>query len=300
MLACRPLMTVILAFLAYIAVALTASIVLAIAGGALLGPDAQPHKWTDETAQLVGLLTFVPFAFWLGMRSKRAFGYGLAVRPFVRTVVEGWVLGVVMLIPLGLVLIAMGVRPLDPDWDFGLRFVQKVFTALIAGILVGLIEETFFRGPVWTAIGRRSGTAVAIVVTSALYSALHFIHFGPTAGSGNSIWANAQAQIESFLLAYPHPVAPGSAVALFFAGVLLATYRAHEGNLARAIGIHAGWVFVIAILRDLTFHDRAGEYAHWVDAYNRVTGWFAAVWIGLLALALWIRVRKRIPARPEG
>ena len=75
-------------------------------------------------------------------------------------------------------------------------------------------------------------------------------------------------------------------VALFLVGVLLGLVRERSGHIGWCIGLHAGWVFVIQVTRQLTDGNEASPYAYLVGDYDGIIGWAAAGWIGLLALGL--------------
>ena len=107
------------------------------------------------------------------------------------------------------------------------------WAASLTGLVVALIEETFLRGAMQTAITRESGARVAIVLTSLVYAATHF--FGRyrvaaadvNAGSGLDMLA-AHARrcsrsrcdiLDAFLC-------------LSAVGVLLGMVRVRTGNIA--------------------------------------------------------------------
>ncbi len=51
----------------------------------------------------------------------------------------------------------------------------RSLTGLATGLVVALIEETFLRGAMQSAIARESGALAAIVLMSLVYAATHFI-----------------------------------------------------------------------------------------------------------------------------
>jgi hypothetical protein len=57
--------------------------------------------------------------------------------------------------------------------DFDLLVL--LFDGIASGLIIALIEETFLRGAMRTAITRESGAALAIGLTSVLYAAFHFV-----------------------------------------------------------------------------------------------------------------------------
>ena len=135
--------------------------------------------------------------------------------------------------------------PLSPYLWFRLAL-----SGIITGLTVAFIEETFLRGAMHTAIARESGTRVAIVLTALVYAATHFIGSYRVAaadvhaGSGLDMLAHALGR-------FAQPLAIIDAFACLAAvGILLGMVRALTGNIAACIGLHAGWVAVIYVVRE--------------------------------------------------
>ena len=56
-----------------------------------------------------------------------------------------------------------------------LNIADQIVTALIAGLIIALIEETLFRGAMLSAIKKHGSVLLAIVTTSLIYASVHFI-----------------------------------------------------------------------------------------------------------------------------
>jgi uncharacterized protein len=72
-------------------------------------------------------------------------------------------------------LVALEIRVPDADLELWPYLAKKALQALIGGLLIGVLEETFFRGALYTAIRRRDGVASAVVWTAFLYMLVHFM-----------------------------------------------------------------------------------------------------------------------------
>lgn len=59
------------------------------------------------------------------------------------------------------------------------------------------------------------------------------------------------------------------------------------GNILSCIGLHAGWLTVVKVTKHPTDTgtDPAGRI--WIGGYDGFTGWLAAFWLALLAVASW-------------
>ncbi len=259
--------------------------------------EADPHRVMGRLAQVFILLGLWLFLKAMGIANWAALGF-TAPRPvFVPALWRGWLVGVAILAVLAGTLLALGVRvpePLGAGWVADL--LAKAVQALVGGLLIGLLEEAFFRGALYGAIRRRGGVWSAVLWTALLYAAVHFLKPHPLpdgvafdpAGAAQML-----AQVFTGVFQWKHV---DSMAALFLVGVFLALVRERTGHIGWCIGLHAGWVFVIQVSRHLTDGDQGSAYAWVAGDYDGVIGWLAAAWIGLLSLAL---ARPRRPARAD-
>jgi membrane protease YdiL (CAAX protease family) len=168
---------------------------------------------------------------------------------------------------------------------------------LASGVAVGLIEETFLRGAMHSAIARESGTRAAVLLTALLYAATHFfakVHIAAEqvgAGSGLTLLAGTLQ-----LLAHPAGIADAF-LALFAVGVVLGLVRAASGNIAACIGLHAGWVWVMLVAHELTEPLRGVPLAFLLSRFDGFVGWLVLAWTALLAVPLWWFFGRRAARR---
>ncbi len=258
--------------------------------------ELEPHRLMSRLAQIFILLGIWPLLRLFQLADRVSLGYGVSGPALRRAVGWGWVQGVAILLALVLALLALEIRVPDPnlaDWS---AILGKVLQALIGGLLIGVLEETFFRGALYTAIRRRDGLASALFWSSLLYAVLHFMKPGALPegmvfdGSG-SLWMFVQVFVDVFQWKHLD-----SLVALFLVGLFLALVRERTGHIGWCIGLHAGWVFVIQTTRRVTDGNESSGLAFLVGGYDGTIGWLAALWIGLLALGYWMWSR-RLPVR---
>lgn len=250
--------------------------------------DEPPRRVMGRLAQIYILLGLWPFLRLLRLDSKAALGFGIPRRRFVLDVVSGWVLGVAILAGLVWALLALGVRVPDLPAEGLTWFVlEKAVAALVGGLLIGLLEELFFRGALYGAIRRHGSLRAAVVWSAVLYALLHFLKPHDLPPGVPFDWDGSWRMFQGVFtgaLDFSHL---DSLLALFLVGVFLALVRERAGHIAWGVGLHAGWVFVIQLSRRLTDADDGATFAFVTGAYDGVIGLLAAAWIGALAWGFW-------------
>jgi len=68
------------------------------------------------------------------------------------------------------------------------------------------------------------------------------------------------------------------------------------GNIAAAIGLHAGWVIVLRMLQESTVSASAPRYALWVGHFDGLLGLWLVPWGAAIAVALWFCRARWVPA----
>ena len=76
-------------------------------------------------------------------------------------------------------------------------------------------------------------------------------------------------------------------VALYFVGLLLALARRRWGNIAACIGLHAGFVAVIAVFRKISLPAPGADASLLVGSYDGLLGVWIAALTAACCLALW-------------
>jgi len=68
----------------------------------------------------------------------------------------------------------------------------------------------------------------------------------------------------------------------------LSLTRVLTGNIAVAIGLHAGWVLVLRMLQEGTGSGDAPGYSIWVGRFDGLLGLWLLPWGVSIAAALWL------------
>jgi membrane protease YdiL (CAAX protease family) len=181
----------------------------------------------------------------------------------------------------------------------GGKLAKIILNRLASGLAVGFIEETMLRGVMFAAIQRESGARTAILLTSIIYAAVHFLasyHIAPdqvTSSSGLELLAG-------LLHWFSTPLAIADAfICLFAVGMVLAMIRAKTGNIAAGVGLHAGWVWVMLAAHELTKPVRGQPLSFLLSQFDGFVGWLVFGWTVLMGVFLVRLYSKRSAQAPQ-
>jgi len=274
-------------FFAYLFLCLAAAALLAVPLMQTGWVDYPPERVMGRLAQVLILLGIWPLLLRLQLANRADLGYGASRPAFLRALGLGWVLGVLILLGLALALLGLAVRVPDPEPGSWSWIAGTAAQALIGGLLVGFLEETFFRGAVFAAIRRRGGLAPAVLWSSALYAVLHLLKPGALPPGVPFDWAGSWAMFTGVFLDVFQWRHLDTALALMMVGIFLALVREGTGHIGWCIGLHAGWVFVIQLTRRLTDGNPSSDLAFLTGDYDGIIGWLSLAWIGVLSAGYW-------------
>ncbi|MCY3803699.1 MAG: CPBP family intramembrane metalloprotease [Gammaproteobacteria bacterium] len=260
----------------------------------VLEPDFE--RVANRTVLGLGILTLLALFRKFGFRSWQDVGFPAGGAQFFKDGLYGFGAGLLIMGPVVAGLLLSQDRVLDLQWDWSLPSVAVLLvTALVSGAAVALIEETFFRGALLTAVLRQGTVSLAVISTSFFYALVHFLqpemHMDPDTlnwTSGFALLLDAFAFLSSPLQVFD------SFLALFVAGLLLALVRVRSNHLALCIGMHAGWVFAIKAFKRVTNSNDDSAYAFLAGTYDQVIGYLAVVFL-VFAIALYLGI-----SRPAG
>jgi CAAX protease family protein len=261
------------------------------------------HKVGGRIGQLVLLVCLVLCARHLRVADRTSWGYGLPRREFLRELAKGLGLGIATMLPIVVVMGVIGLR----EWRDGIppdavELAKLALKGFGTGIAVALIEETFLRGAMFTAIARESGARLAIVLTALVYAATHFFLSAKippdqvTALSGiDLVTGTLKAFSDPFGTHDPHAAIFDAYACLFAVGVLLAAVRAATGHIAACMGLHAGWVWVITFVRQTSEPVQSHPLHFLVSEFDGLVGWLVLAWTVVIGLVLYRVYARRSP-----
>ncbi len=224
----------------------------------------------------------------IGLHTRRDFGYGLPWRRFVSQSLLWGLAGMASAALGATFLLGTGLRVASPDFvPSAASLLKLLLLGVSSGIAVALLEETVMRGAMHTAVQRESGPWAAALSIAPLFAALHFFAKARIApeqlgwGSGFTLLARSFAPLAHFSLVFD------AFLSWLAVGLILSYTRVLTGNIAVAIGLHAGWVVVLRMLQEATVRGTTPAYGAWVGKFDGLLGLWLLPWAAAIGFALW-------------
>lgn len=239
------------------------------------------HRYVTRCMLVIAVVGLWPLFKVQGYSSWDSVGLP-PLRRHLRFVVLGFGMG---FLSLGFVLAAALAgegRTLNIDADPGKLFRHLVNAGLAAAV-VGPVEEILFRGALFGAIRRQRGWKIALLVSSLMYSLVHFLDRGRW--TGPVVWYSGFFVLgKMFIGTGDLSVLIPRFLSLLVAGGVLGLAYQRTGNLWFSIGLHAGWIFWLKSYGFIT--EQGPSSALWFWGSGRlIDGWFAVITItGVFAL----------------
>jgi membrane protease YdiL (CAAX protease family) len=252
------------------------------------------HRVMHRLAMLLALCGLIYLTRRLQLSNKVALGYGLPRTQFLQQLLLGWLCGLALMLPLVALLLGLDVREWRAEFAADTsRVVALIFAGVASGLAIAFIEETFFRGVLYSAIAHTSRVAAAVVAPSILYALVHFFDGRLRVPTAEVTWSHGFAVLVKLFDRYGQPLSlADSFLALFALGVLLSLVRWRTGAIAACVGLHAAGIAAIAVLRAATQLNPASPEAWLAGTYDGVIGWAALLWFALIAgVFIWFAKR---------
>jgi uncharacterized protein len=254
------------------------------------------HRVASRIAMLVLIVELMWLCRHLNLKTKRDFGYGLPWRRFIKICLLWGAIGAatagagaVFLLATHLRVLSLGFTPTVP------HLARILGLGLGAGITVALLEETVMRGAMHTAIERESGRWAAALLTAPLFAVLHFFAKARIAPEDVGWGSGFDLLLRSFAPLGQPSLVFDSFLSWLIVGLILSLTRVLTGNIAVAIGLHAGWVVVLRMLQESTTSGDAPAYSFWVGRFDGLLGFWLLPWGCVIASALWITRSRWVP-----
>jgi len=237
------------------------------------------HRVFNRIAMLVFLVGSVALVRKLGIGDRATLGFGVPFGRQMAVTLLGWCIGICVMAAVAVGLFTLGIREWKPASEGPLTVLLGLLPeALLSGVIVGLVEETFFRGAMYGAIRKHGSVAVAVILTAVLYSAVHFVGEKFRIPATDVTWSSGFVMLSKFFGAYSRPLTiADDFIALTLVGVLFAVLRERTGNLGMCIGLHAGFVTVIALLRKASVPVYDQPWSFLIGHTDGIVGWLVAL-----------------------
>lgn len=245
-------------------------------------------RFVSRTLMLVALLGLWPLSRMLRMAAPE-----LGCKPFdVRELTRGAVLGLVTLgLFIGFALLFEG-RQIRAGIPFA-RLARGIATALVAAAAVGFLEELVFRGVVFGGLRPELGWRKALLVSSLLFSAVHFLQ-APRWSGDVQWWSGFQLLSRMFSMGSQAENRLAQALNLAVCGAVLALAYQRTGRLWFSVGLHGGWVFWLKLANILTLPSGPATAAWW-GTRKVIDGWCV---LPLLLLSLIAAAKMTVRRAP--
>lgn len=249
--------------------------------------DYRFESWVTRSALLFLVIGLIPCFRYFDL-NFRAIGHNNSFANFSKQASYGFASGLLILGVVIFLLVFFDIRTLANDAQLTFKLI---FKALLAGLVVALIEETLFRGLFFKLTKNWHNAFTAVFVSSFFYAILHFIK--PVEHVEQNL-LNFNTGFEVILnafkgLAFMHL---DDFLALFVVGILLALVRLRTRTLSYCIGLHASWVFLIKITKELTNNNSSSNWAYFTGQYDGIIGSLSFSWITLIIIIYLIYVIK--------
>lgn len=217
---------------------------------------------------------------------RKAFGFGCSPRTFCIGFFGGLVLGIVVVSPLVAAFLALGARAPSQSAIAGSDFCGHLAYALLGAVIIGVVEEAYFRGALLAPLHRLFAWR-AVSVVSIVYAVVHFL--GAPLPAEDVSWTSGLWSIASSDLPLD------SFLALLAAGLFLGALRYRFGHIAVGAGFHAGWVFIMKLNQEYTDVVPSSEWLFLEGAFGGTMGYLGLLWIAMLGAGwyAWERMGPR-------
>lgn len=246
-----------------------------------------PFKFGRIFNRLVMIGTLAAIIIFVRIRKQDLQSAGLigdssALKFFMTSFISGFLLlSVLMVIEVKAGVMGFKLRELG-----ALQWAGRLAGDLGAALLIAFIEETFFRGFIFSKLrGSFKGSIVpAVLITSVFYSLIHFISGKkPFVGPDPVFWDSIRLMAAPFKSLIDWPNYWDQAVGLFIFGIVLNALFIRTRSLYAPMGLHAGCVFFVKL--DGLFADSlTNKTLFWGSPkmYDGLAGWSALALTGIL------------------
>ena len=246
------------------------------------------NKIVSKAVLILLIISIYPTMRWLKY-SKEDIGFN-ARSIFIKQLGQGFVIGLLTLIPILITLYILDINVLKESEDWSMLVVLKrLVVAIFLAFLISLAEEPLFRGVLLASIAKKIGLWIGIVISSVCYAALHFIKPKIVIPYHQARFFESfeQLGIDALNNLFSIEILPAFA-ALFMVGCFLAIIRQRMGlGMGICIGCHAAWVMQIKMSKRYFQANQESDWVWLTSPYDGIIGPLVAFWMFFL-IALYL------------
>ena len=248
------------------------------------------YKFERIFQRIVMILSLFAVVLFVRVKKETLVSYGIVWKPeSLGLFWKGFLGGVLTLGVVGFVRVFAGQAVFDTDSFTWGGWIAKFALALGTGLLIGCMEEFFFRGFIFRSLMHlfRNRLFLSVLITTSFYAIIHFIGMKKIFVDSTPGFVDGLRLIGApFLSLAQWPKFWPEALGLFLFGLALVGAAYRSGSLYPAIGLHAGCVFFVKMDDSfLQFHAERSFFWGSKILYDGVMGW---CFLGVLALVFWM------------
>jgi len=202
-----------------------------------------------------------------------------------RDLVSGIAIGLVSMAAFMVALVLLGAAVPKGAVEPG-KLLGDMAKFLLQVVCIGLFEEALFRGVVLQTLMKDMRFLAAAVLSSVLYSLLHFFQAHVPVGMGSDVLIGFRSLAVCFAPVVSDPSIIPAFLGLFLLGMVFAYSYRWTGALYLPIALHASWVFALKTAGKLLFLG-LGKPEWLCGTKQIVDGVLGCVFLLAVSLLLW-------------
>jgi CAAX protease family protein len=252
------------------------------------------RKYLTYATLISGLFISGIYLHHYKLLSFKAFGYSGKPIKFLNGIFNGFIYGVLIMLGIEIILLLLDIHEIDSSRSFTFNAISIVLAkAILVGLLIAFIEESIFRGALFSGLYKQTGATIAVFFSSLIYATVHFIRYRDLPAETDIGWFTGISMMpEAFRRFYEWSIVDYF-LTLFVFGVLLGLLRLKHKSIAACIGAHAGIVMLIKLSGYITNRTHNSNYDYLVSQYNSTFGWISFSVIFIFTLFYYIKIKTR-------
>ena len=289
-------MRAIIVFFLFVVLAFFVGAILAYPLKLLLDPalGLAFRKYLTYATLISGLIISGIYLQLYNLLSFQAFGYSGTIVKFIKGMMNGFIHGMFIMLMIEILLFLLGIHELDYSRSFTFNSISLLLTkAIIAGLLIALIEESIFRGALFTGLYKQTGAVITVIFSSLIYSTVHFIRYRDLPADTDIGWLTGISMMPEAFRRFSEWSILDYFLTLFIFGVLLSLLRLKHKSIAACVGVHAGIVMLIKVADYCTNRTHNSNFDYLVSQYNSTFGWISFVVILLFTIFYFVKLQSK-------
>ena len=219
--------------------------------------DTDFQKYFNRGVLIAALALLWPTVRWLQINRIRELGLDPDGRWWKRFL-AGFLIAGVLVLALGAVYIGVDIYRWKKDLAWG-----RLPVLMLSAIVVALVEEGLFRGGILGLFRRSVSSRAAVLWTSIIFSAVHFLKPDDEIEVARIGWLTGFEMIPHVFHKFGEPMLLlGEFTTIFVLALMLGDVTLRTRSLWMAIGLHAGVVFAKMSFSKFTKRDEV--YLPWI------------------------------------